>query len=173
MGYFDGLTNGSFKKDRNGNTVFFPWGAFGRGRVLPDESTEITVRGFVRRYLQVALSITIGVGIIFGWAWPFLLVPVFGAWYYFGTMSLVSGCPHSEDKLTLKESYTSAAASHNKVTLWLLFVCSALFVLGGIFMATMAKSSGQMIVGLLTVALFGAGAAAIGYMLKVKRDAQR
>lgn len=171
MGYFDGLTNGSFKKDKNGNTVFFPWGALGRGRVLADEFTETKVRGFVRRYYQVTLPIIIGVGIIFGWAWPFLLLPVFGAWYYFGTKSLVSGCPHGEDKLTLKESYANSAASHNKFTLWLLFICSVLFVLAGIFMATIAKSSGQMILGLLTVAFFGACGAAIGYMLKVKRHA--
>jgi hypothetical protein len=173
MGYFDGLTNGNFKKDKDGNTVFFPWGALGRGRILPDRSTEATVRGFVRRYLQVTLPIIIGVGIIFGWAWPFLLLPVFSAWYYFGTKSLVSGCPRSEDKLTLKESYTSAAANHNKVTLWLLFICSVLFVLGGIFMSTMAKSSGQMILGLLTAAFFGACGGALGFMLKVKRHAQR
>lgn len=40
MGYFEGLTNGNFKKDRDGNTIFFPWGILGKGRVLPDEQTE-------------------------------------------------------------------------------------------------------------------------------------
>ena len=171
MGYFDGLTNGSFKKDKNGNTVFFPWGVLGKGRVLPDESTETRVRGFVRRYYQVTLPIIIGVGVIFGWAWSFLLVPIFGAWFYFGTQALVSGYPHSEDNLTLKEGYANSAASHNKFTLWFLFICSVLFVLAGILIATTAKSSGEMIMGLLSAAFFGACGAAIGYMLKVRRNA--
>jgi len=171
MGYFDGLTNGSFKKDKNGNSVFFPWGVLGKGRVLPDESTEMKVRGFVHRYYQVTLPIVIGVGVIFGWLWSFLLVPLVGAWFYFGIKPLVSGCPYSVDKLTLKEGYANSAASHNKFTLWLLFICSALFVLAGIFIASVAKSSGQMIFGLSSAAFFGACGTATGYMLKVKRNA--
>jgi hypothetical protein len=46
-----------------------------------------------------------------------------------------------------------------------------LFVLAGIFIMSIAKSSGQMIVGLLSTILFGASGAAIGYMLKVKINA--
>ena len=171
MGYFDGLTNGSFKKDKNGNTVFFPWGVLGKGRVLPDESTEIQVRGFVRRYHQVTLPLIIGVGVIFGWVWSFLLVPVFGAWFYFWSRRLVSKCSYSEDKLTLKEGYQNSAASHNKFTLWLLFIFSVLFVLVGIFFAIAAKSGYQMILGLLSAAFFGACSVAIGYMLRVRRNA--
>ena len=29
MGYFESLTNGYFKKDLSGNTIFFPWGVLG------------------------------------------------------------------------------------------------------------------------------------------------
>jgi len=171
VGYFDGLTNGIFKKDKYGNTVFFPWGVLGKGRVLSDESTETRVRSFVRRYYQVTLPLIIGVGVIFGWVWSFLLLPVFGAWFYFGSRRLVSKCSYSEDKLTLKESYENSAVSHNKFTLRLLFIFSVLFVLAGIFMAIASKSSGQMIVGLLSAAFFGACSVAIGYMLKVRRAA--
>ena len=34
MGYFDGLTAGSFKKDAEGRELFFFWGKFGKGRVI-------------------------------------------------------------------------------------------------------------------------------------------
>ena len=168
MGYFEGLTNGSFKKNKNGNTVFFPWGILSRGRVLPDESIETKVRGFVMRYYKVTLPTIIFVGAIEGWLWSLLLVPIFGAWFYFGTKSLVSGCPYSEEKLTLKEGYTNSAASHNKFTLWLLFICSILFVLAGILIASTAKSSSQIMLGWSSIIFFGACGVAIGYMLKVK-----
>jgi len=171
MGYFEGLTNGSFKKNSDGNTVFFPWGVLGRGRVLPDEPTETKVRAFVDRYYKISLPTIICVGVIAGWGWSFLLVPIFGAWFYLGSKSLVSKYPYSEDKLTLKEGYTSSATGHNKVTLWLLFICSILFVLAGIFIAIAAKSSGQMILGLSSTIFFGASSIAIGYMLKVKHNA--
>jgi hypothetical protein len=171
MGYFEGLTNASFKKDQEGKTIFFPWGVLGKGRILPDEPTETRVRAFLSRYYKVSLPTVIGVGVIVGWAWSFLLIPIFGAWFYFGSKSLVSHCPYSEDKLTLKEGYTNSAAGHNKVTLWVLFSSSVLFLLAGIFIASVATSTSQMAMGLLSAIFFGACSVAIGYMLKVKRNA--
>lgn len=168
MGYFEGLASGSFKKNKDGNTVFFPWGMLSKGRVLPDESTETKLRGFLIHYYKVCLPTIIGVGVIIGWLWAFLLAPIFSAWFYFGTKSLTSGCPYSEEKLTFKEGYTNSAASHNKLTLWLLFFCSLLFVLAGIFIAVTAESSDQMMLGWFTAVLFGACGVAFGYMLKVK-----
>jgi hypothetical protein len=35
MGYFDGLTAAAFKKDTQGRDLFFIWGKFGKGRVVP------------------------------------------------------------------------------------------------------------------------------------------
>ncbi len=169
MGYFDGLTNGNFKKDRNGNTVFFPWGVLGKGRVLADESTENKVRGFVRLYYQITLPMIIGVGIIAGWTWSFLLLPILGAWFHLKTKNLVAGCPLSEDRLTLKESYSNSAAGHNKLMLWLVFIFSTLFVVAGIWIAANATSSSQMFFGLASAIFFGTCGTAFGYMLKVKR----
>jgi hypothetical protein len=169
MGYFDGLTNGNFKKDGSGQTVFYPWGVFGKGRVLSDEATENKVRGFVRRYYQVTLPLIIGVGVILGWVYLFLLVPIFAGWFYLRTKTLVAGCPLSESKLTLGESYANSAVTHNTWTLWLLFICSVLFVATGIWMALSANSAGDRVMGWIVGIFFGACSVAIGYMLKVKR----
>lgn len=171
MGYFEGLTNSVFKKDQSGNTLFFPWGVLGRGRVLPDESAEAKVRAFVSRYYKVSLPTMIGIGVIMGWMWAIALVPFFGAWFYFGSKSLVSDYPYSEDKLTLKEGYSNSAAAHNKVTLWLLFICSVSFTLAGIFFVSVATTPGKLTMRVLATLLFGACSVAIGYMLKVKRNA--
>jgi hypothetical protein len=169
--YFEGLTNGNFKKDKAGNTVFFPWGVFGKGKVLPDEQTETKVRGFVGLYYKISIPIIFGVGAIVGWAWSFLLVPVFGAWFHFGSKSLVSGCVDSKEKFTLKDWYTSSAASQNNSILWLLFIGSVMFVLAGVFIASTARSSDQMLLGWSSIVFFGACGVAIGFMLKVKQHA--
>lgn len=170
MGYFEGLVNGNFKKDTNGNIVFFPWGILGRGRVLPDEATETRARAFVGRYYKISLPMIIGVGVIVGWAWLLLLVPVLVAWFYFGTKSLVSGCPYSEDRFTLRQRFATLAKSYDKLTLWLLFIFSILFVFLGLYVLGSGKTSGEMMLGWSSVVFFGVGGLAFGYMLKVKRS---
>src|SRR2546423_6289468 len=105
MGYFDGLASGSLKKDGEGRTVFYPFGVLGKGRVLPDEAAEQRVRAFLVRYYKVSLLVIIGVGALVNWAWSVALVPIFIAWFYFGSRSLVAGYPHSDSKLTLREGY--------------------------------------------------------------------
>ena len=94
MGYFEGLTSGSFKKNKDGNTVFFLWGILSKGRILPDEPTETKIRGFLINYYKITLPTIIGVGAIVGWLWSFLLVPIFSAWLYFGTKPLISNCSY-------------------------------------------------------------------------------
>ncbi len=53
MGYFDGLTGASFKKDKRGYTVFYPWGIGGRGYILPEHKKD-DVRRVLKRYLQIS-----------------------------------------------------------------------------------------------------------------------
>jgi hypothetical protein len=170
MGYFDVLASNSFKKDNKGNTIFFPWGRFRKGRVLPDEATETKLRGILRRYYQVTLLISTGVGTIFGWVWLLLLASIFFAWFYLSTKPLISGCPYSDDKLTTMEIYANTAAGLSSATLWFFFIFSILFVIAGILIAATEKSIAGLAVGFLFFALFGACSVVIGYMLKVKRN---
>ncbi|PFH11665.1 hypothetical protein BCF11_4120 [Collimonas sp. PA-H2] len=169
MGYFDGLTNASFKKSQDGSTVFYPWGVLGKGRILPDEAAEAKVRGFVKRYYKIMLPTVIIVCVMAGWIWALPLAAIFGAWFYFGSRALVAAYPYSDDKLTLKQGYANSAIGHNQFVLWLLFVFSVLFVVGGIFIAYIAKSPGQMMTAVSAIVFFGACGLAIGYMIKVKR----
>ena len=169
MGYFEGLTNGLFKKDQKDNTVFFPWGVLGKGRILPNESAEVKVRAFVSLYYKVSLPTIIGVSVIFGGTATFLLVPIFLAWSYFGLKSLISKYPYSEEKLTIKDSYRNSASGHQKGMLWVLFICSMLFVVTGLFLATVATAFSPKAIGVLLAIIFGMCSAALWFMIKVKR----
>jgi hypothetical protein len=169
MGYFDGLANASFKKNSEGTSIFYPWGIFGRGRVIPDHHTEKRIRAFLTRYYKLSLLSLTAVGILGGWIWAALLLPLHCLWFYLGVKPLVSECAYSTDKLTIKESCSGSAAGHSRSTLWLLLTSSGLLVLGGVLMASNADSLDSMILGLLCVVFFGACCAAFGYMLAVKR----
>jgi hypothetical protein len=169
MGYFDGLTNASFKKDKEGNSIFYPWGTFGRGLVIPDDQSEERLRSFINRYYKVSLPSIITVGVIGGWLLASLLVPLFALWFYLGLKPLVSGYAYSVDRLTIKESCAGSAAGHSRSTLWLLLTSSGLLVLGGVLMASTADSLDRMIIGVLCTVFFGACCVAFAYMLAVKR----
>ena len=167
MGYFDGLTDGSFKTDSEGRHVYFPWGVMGKGYVLPNEEKKEEIRSFLKRYYQVGLILIIGAQIFVGWQLNLLVVlPILLIAFYVRKRTLLEGIPISNAKLTTSESFVASAKSHNLATLWLLEVFSLLFVVGGVFI--MASSGGSILIGLLSVVFFGLTSIVIGRMLIVK-----
>ncbi len=36
-------------RDENGRAVYYPWGVFGKGRILPDEASQRRLRGLVQQ----------------------------------------------------------------------------------------------------------------------------
>lgn len=132
MGYFDSLASSLFKKDESGKSIFYPWGVFGKGRVLPDEETENRVRRLVIRFFMIGIILVLIVGGSVGWVYGFIPVVVFIAWYQFKLMALIAGCSVSHEKLTFREGW---AKRFNKTTLWLMLILfSILFVAGGLLM---------------------------------------
>lgn len=168
MGYFDGLTDAIFKKDKDGNAVFYPWGIFGKGRVLADPAKADQLRSFVRNYYLLTLPTLIVLGILRSMPWLVGVGLLLILWFLIRSRALLAGTPYSDERLTLKEGYKNSAASHNRLTLWVLFISSILFVLVGILLALKAHTLVHALFGLGTTVFFGACGAAIGYMLKVK-----
>ena len=169
MGYFEGLSSSSFKKDADGRTVFYPIGILGRGRLLPDLATEERIRAFLIRYYMVSLSLIIVVVASVHWGWGAALIPVLWLWFHLGTKLLVAGLPSSTSRLTLKESYANSANAHGKGMLWSLLVCSGLFVLGGVLILAQSQDTADALIGLSSIAFFGACGCAFGYMLWTRR----
>jgi hypothetical protein len=164
MGYFEGLADASFKKDSNGNNVFYPWGVLGKGRVLPDEATKIKLRMFVIRYYQIILPVAILLGILRLWLPAILVLILLTLGFYLYVNLLTKDCPICTEKLTLKESYKNSANSHNTLMLWLLLLVSLLFMMGGIWLFF----KGRLFIGLGSVVFFGLCSAVFIFMLKIK-----
>lgn len=164
MGYFEGLADASFKQDSNGNTVFYPWGVLGKGRILPDESTKTKLRKFIIFYYQVSLPLIIILAVVRLWWLALLVAPVFFLWFFFQSKKITKDCEISSEKLSVKESYRNSAKSHNKIVLWLLLLTSLLFVSGGINIFI----KGNLFIGLGIVIFFGLCSTVFVFMLKVK-----
>lgn len=165
MGYFEGLADASFKQDAQGNNIFYPWGVLGKGRILPDETTKISLRKFIILYYQISLPTLLLLTLLRMW-WLLVVIGfVLFAWFYLHTKLITKDCAISNEKLTLKESYKNSADGHNKYMLWLMLLASLVFVVGGVFMFF----KGKLFIGLGAVVFFGLCSAVFIFMLKAKR----
>ena len=162
MGYFDALASSSFKQVE-GRWLFYPWGALGRGYAIPTESRYLELRSWVKRSLQIWLPLVILTGVLAGWMWAFVLLPVFGAWYFIRIQTITKGLEATTDRITVADSYRAQAQGHSLVMLWFLEICSVAFVIAGIFILTL--DSDEWLIAVTSIGFFGACAAAIGFMI--------
>lgn len=171
MRFFDALCQGPFKKDQNGNTVFFPYGVFGRGLVLRDSGNEQELRRFLKRWYKAAFLTLIPLAALGHVLWSMAAAISFVAWFRYRMKALLAGCLFSEDRLSLKESMANSAAGYSRWNLWLLLGLSIFFVSGGVLLAFTAKTPSQMQAALGLVVVFGMGAGIFGYTLLLKSTA--
>lgn len=171
MGYFDGLTAAAFKKDAQGRDLFFIWGKFGRGRVVPSEADAASVRGYLKSYYVCVLLGIVPMLMLAGKAgeprW-FLAIGAFMALAIAGLAPLFLRTRHwppADDRLTYREAMSASAVAHGAVSLWLLAALSAVFVIGGLFLLL---ASDATFVGLLCVVFFGGCFGVFVWMLVVR-----
>jgi hypothetical protein len=168
MGYFDGLTSGSFKTDPDGRRLFFPWGVLGGGYTMASERDYQRLRRGVKGYVTVTLAAIIIAGVYS----PTLAPPAAAAvlvCFYFGWMwRLLPTMKRSDETLSLHESLSSQARAHSAVQLWLLEFVSLTFAVSGI--AIFISDPGSRLMAVFCTAFFGLCAAKIGRMIVLRRS---
>ncbi|HUK99433.1 MAG TPA: hypothetical protein VLX29_01115 [Nitrospirota bacterium] len=130
MGYFDGLADVSFKTDEQGKTIFYPWGIFGKGYIIPEDKKD-RFRFTIKRYLQMCVPLTFVFSIFLNLLlFFFIILPLyFVIWVKTSTRGLAT----SSDKFTLAAATNKFARKYNWATFWFLEIISFLFILAGIF----------------------------------------
>lgn len=86
MGYFDGLTSGSFKTTQDGRRLFFPWGVLGSGYSIATEQDYQRLRQQVKGYMIVSLVLIIATGSFEGYVVPVVVAALLV------TLYLAPGC---------------------------------------------------------------------------------
>jgi hypothetical protein len=162
MGYFDVLTETSFKRCAEGRTVFYRWGVGGKGHLLPDQAKAQQVRKFLQLYYVASFAAIVIASVALGWLGTFALAPVLSLCYVLATRRLLRGLETTTASLTLAESFTGSSREHKAVTLAILLIGSAFFGVGGLFSVIL----GHLFVGVLSIMFSGACAVAIGYMIR-------
>jgi hypothetical protein len=166
MGYFDGLTDASFKTDERGNTIFYPWGILGKGYILPEDKKD-SFRVSIKRFLQVSLPLAILITILKLWLLLLIVLPVFILGYTIWINKITRNLILSSNKLTLSESTTNSARSHNLTTLWLLAFSSLLFVVASIFIIIITPENWSIAIS--GIIFFGFGLYVFWKMIKAKK----
>ena len=172
MGYFDGLTAAAFKKDSQGRDLFFVWGRFGKGRVVPTEADAVAVRSYLRNYYICVLVGIVPMLMLAGKSFEprwFLAIGIFMVLTLAALVPLFLRTRHwaaADERLTYREAMSASAAAHGVVSLWILTVLSALFVVGGLLLLLATEAT---LVGLLCVLFFGACLGVFVWMLVMRR----
>lgn len=161
MGYFDGLTEASFKKDSQGQTLFFPWGVIGKGYIVTDSKKEAQLRKFTKLNYMITLPVVIFNQVVFGYVPNLILLPIYLITFVLLLKKYTSGLPIATDKLKVAEAYKNSARKHSLFTLVALGLSSLIFTIMGVIFIVEGRN---VILGAFAVALFGFTTAAMAYM---------
>ena len=171
MGYFDGLTAAAFKKDSQGRDLFFIWGKFGKGRVVPTEADGMSVRSYLKNYY---ICVIVGIVPMIMFAGKSFEPRWFMAIGIFMVLALAALVPLfvrtrqwavADERLTYREAMSASAAAHGAVSLRLLAALSAVFVAGGLLLLLATDAT---LIGLVCVLFFGACLGVFIWMLVMR-----
>lgn len=149
--YFDGITSQLFKKNSEGKDVFYPWGFFGRGYIIPNEERKKQLHKTFKRLNFVSILANIFLLRFFGlYGIIFLAFYTFG--YYIAIQTITRHMPRSTEKLQFLEAYSNASDIFSFFDLFFLFLGSLGFVIAGVWAIASDKGIG---VGVLAILFFG------------------
>ena len=125
MGYFDKLTESAFKEGDNGETIYFPNGVFGRGRLIHDPTRKAQLFKYHKRLNKYLIPLSVLYGMLLGLGgglsvngvMPLIIT---GIIVLIRQRYLMRGLPVLNEKLSVKEA--TAATSRNFHPALLLFM---------------------------------------------------
>jgi hypothetical protein len=166
VGYFDALTSSSFKTAPDGRRLFFPYGVLGRGYVLGSEQEYERLRWQIKIFTIVTLVLILAAAGMRAFWVAGVVTALLIAFYLVWVRFLLRGLQPTDERLSLEESMTSQARTHNVAMLWAMEILSLLFVAGGVLM--LALDPGNWLLALASIGFFGACAVAFARMLVLR-----
>jgi hypothetical protein len=174
MGYFEGLTSGSFKTTPDGRWLFFPWGILGRGYSIASAENYQRLRRQIKAYLMVSLVLIVGANLFAGYAACLMMAAILCAFYSGWMWYLLPRLTFSGEKMSLQESMTSQARAHSAFGLRVMQIGSLVLMGGGVVM--LVADPNHRLIAFATIFFFGLCLASVARMLILRRrttDAER
>jgi hypothetical protein len=133
VGYFDAITSSAFKTTPDGERLFFPWGAMGRGYVLETEADYERLRRQIKISLIVGMVVPVGAIACQMYVLGLVTIVAWLAFYVAWMAQRLRSLQRSAERLTVREAMITQARTHSPILLWLGVTGSLLFVASGFF----------------------------------------
>ena len=166
-GYFNALTAGYFKTGADGRKLFFPWGAMGRGYVIPSEQRYESMHRQLKIYMIASLVLIIAPIAAQFYITGFIIAAALMVFYVAWAPYLKRGLEPSEERMSMRDNMATQARIHNKGMLWAMEIMALVFVAGGILILIFDPK--QWLIALGSTVFFGFCAIVIGRMIMLRR----
>jgi hypothetical protein len=169
MSYFDALNGQFFKTARDGRKLYFPWGLWGRGYVVPSEQDyerlHRQLKTFYAVYFALIIPVCAGIFRIYYIA-AFVLAVLITAFYAVWSRHLAAGLEVTNERLSLWEIMASQGRACNGLTLWSLELAALAFVACGIVI--LADDPSNWPLAIFSIGFFGYCAAYMACVLVLR-----
>ena len=128
MGFLDQLSDRAFRRSKDGQRLFFPWGTFGRGYFVPFAEDEQRIK----RESSILLAVCLPFGFLMIILHGNLLVVgglfvVLAILTFFGPLYLKRGLEPSTERLSFKEEFKQNSSLVPRWFVW----CAVIFGYAG------------------------------------------
>ena len=164
--FLDFLTASSFLKDGEGHTVFYPWGKFGRGVIIPNDEKRQQFSRLLKYNFLGVLVFVLGLN-AFMWKFIVAALVVQQIAYFVIVNRMTKGLERSDERLTMAKSLQAFAVAAGMPFLIFFALFSLVFVAVGVLLVAI----GDTLLGLASVAIFGLMAILYLYAIYLKKSA--
>ncbi len=171
MSLFDGILNSYFRVNSKGDAEYYPNGIFGKGYIVPNKEKENEIRRFLKKFyftLILIIPVLVTICLFSDFVYVLYLIPLMVIWAIYTNRLHTKNLQTTEKKLKWNESLQNSANSHNKTTLWLLFVASMILSAAGIFLLVLGE--GSVLFYLFDITFFGVCSIIYLKMIKMKHS---
>jgi putative intracellular protease/amidase len=163
-GFLDTLIASSFQVDGAGRTVFYPWGVFSRGVIVPTEALRDRLRALLKAHMFIGIPVVAICISVFGWLPAIAVAAVEVIAFWFFQSRLIKGLEASDHRLTTPRAIEKFASAASYWVLGFFAALSALFAAMGLYLVAI----GDTTLGLASAVGFAAITALYLYALFVK-----
>lgn len=129
MNFLNAVTSAYFKTAQDGSTVFYPWSLWARGYTLDSEQDQRRLQQQLKVYLGASFVLILLTGNLLSTPVSFAFAGALTAFYVLWMLYAVRRLPRAGDRLSLNDSLTIQARTHQIAVLWF-FAALSLFATG-------------------------------------------
>ncbi len=165
MGFLDGLIELGFKKDSEGNTLFYPWGILGSGYVIKSDEEMKRIRVLMKRCLFLVTPFIICIYVVNKVWFGLVLLIVVQAWLLYSVKKITKGLSKSTEKFLGSDAFQNSAESF---PLFILIIFEVGAITGIVALLVLLYFGQDALILTLGIFLFFLFGLMIGRMISIK-----